>query len=398
VADRRRILSRDGVSQSEKGRGGKTDALKFTFSNLPAVGWKLGVRDIVTLARRCEDVGFDRFAVADLQFHYDCVAVMTACAVGTRRIGIESLVINPFTRDAALLACAWASIADVSDGRAIFGIGGGVEVPKKVWVAPFGHERPHAVEAVRECVDVARALWRGERVSFDGRVAHVHDVALDCPLPPAIPVLIAARGPRMLALAGELADIVHLASLFLGQKSRLADLGRIAEGAKRAGRPSGSFEIDISVTVSASHDRGRARRAALRNAAQSIVWYSGAERYARERAWNVPPGFAVPAATVDALVAGWDMWRDPELPDELGGLITDDLLDQFTVWGEPAECAARLRSLADDTPAATGFRFKLPLPVRTRALADYVADVAALGEVIAAYRTAASPAPAMAGR
>lgn len=361
--------------------------MRFTFSNLPAVGWKLPLRDIVTMARRCEDAGFDRFAVADLQFHYDVVAVMTACAMGTRRLGIESLVTNPYTRDAALLACAWASIADVSDGRAIFGIGGGVEVPKRVWVAPFGHERPHAMDAVRECVDVVRALWRGERVTFDGKVVHVHDVVLDCPLPPAIPVLIAARGPRMLALAGEIADIVHLASLFLGSDSRSDDLARVAAGARSAQRAPGSYEIDISVTVSASHDRAAARRAALRNAAQSILWYAGADRYAKQREWNVPRGFAVPRSTVDALAAGWDMWRDPELPPELGALITDDLLDDFTVWGEPAECARRLAALAADAPGATGFRLKLPLPVRTKTLAEYVADVDALAEVIGAYRS-----------
>ncbi len=40
--------------------------MRFTFSNLPAIGWKLGVRDIVTMAQRCEEAGFDRFAVANL--------------------------------------------------------------------------------------------------------------------------------------------------------------------------------------------------------------------------------------------------------------------------------------------------------------------------------------------
>ncbi|TME32656.1 MAG: LLM class flavin-dependent oxidoreductase [Chloroflexi bacterium] len=366
--------------------------MRFTFSNLPAVGWKLPMRDIVTVAQRCEEVGFDRFAVADLQFHFDCVAVMTACATGTRRIGIESLVTNPFTRDAALIACAWAAIADVSGGRAIFGIGGGVEVPKRVWIAPFGHDRPHAVAAVRECIDVVRAMWRGERVTFDGSVVHVHDVALDCPLPPPIPVLIAARGPRMLALAGEIADIVHLASLFLGRENRAEELRRVAEGAERAGRAAGSDEIDISVTVSASHDRERARRAALRNAAQSILWYAGADHYGRQREWSVPRGFAVPSATVEALAAGWDMWKDPDLPADLGALITDDVLDQFTVWGEPLECARRLRSLAEEAPGATGFRVKLPLPLRSRTLADYVGDVEALGEVMAICRRAPEPA------
>ena len=372
--------------------------MRFTFSNLPAVGWKLPLRDIVTVAERCEDVGFDRFAVADLQFHFDCVAVMTACATGTRRIGIESLVTNPYTRDAALIACAWAAVADVSGGRAIFGIGGGVEIPKRVWVAPFGHDRPHAVDAVRECVDVVRAMWRGERVTFDGRVVHVHDVALDCPLPPPIPVLIAARGPRMLALAGEIADIVHLASLFLGRENRADELRRVADGARRAGRVEGSYEVDISVTVSASHDRDRARRAALRNAAQSILWYAGADQYGRQREWSVPRGFAVPAGTVEAIARGWDMWKDPDLPAELGALIGDDVLEQFTVWGEPAECARRLHALAADAPGATGFRVKLPLPLRSRTLTDYTDDVEALGEVIAAYRRAAEPAAVGASR
>ena len=368
--------------------------MRFTFSNLPAVGWKLPLRDIVAMARRCEDAGFDRFAVADLQFHYDCVATMTACATGTRRIGIESLVTNPFTRDAALLACAWAAIADVSEGRAIFGIGGGVEVPRRVWIAPFGHERPHAVAAVRECVDVVRALWRGERVTFDGRVVHVHDVALDCPLPPPIPVLVAARGPRMLALAGEVADIVHLASLFLGAENRAEELRRVKDGARRSSRPAGSYEIDISVTISASRDRAAARRAALRNAAQSILWYAGADQYGRQREWSAPRGFAVAPSTVDALSAGWDMWRDPDLPEHLGALITDEVLDQFTVWGAPEDCARRLKALAADAPDATGFRVKLPLPISSRTLADYTADVDALGEVIAAYRGATPIGPA----
>ncbi|MGH2378014.1 MAG: LLM class flavin-dependent oxidoreductase [Candidatus Limnocylindria bacterium] len=371
--------------------------LIFTFSNLPAIGWKLPVADIVALARRCEDAGFDRFAVADLQFHYDCVAVMTACLAATRRLTVESLVTNPFTRDPSLLACAWAAMADLSGGRAIFGVGAGVERPKKVWVAPWGHERPHAVEAVRECVDVVRRMWRGERVTFDGEVVHVHDAALDCPLPPPIPVLIASRGPRMLDLAGELADIVHLASLFLAPEHRAEDLARVFEGARRAGRAPGSFEIDVSVTVSASRDLERARRAARRNAAQTILWTAGSDPYGR-RGKPRPAGFDVAPGIVEAIAAEWDMWKDPELPEHLGALITDDLLDRFTVWGEPEECARRLHEMRAAVPAATGFRVKFPIPIRSERLATYVEEVEALGEVLAAYRAAESaPAPILGG-
>lgn len=369
----------------------------FTFSNLPAIGWKLPARDIVALARRCEDAGFDRFGVADLQFHYDVVAVMTAVFAGTRRLVVESLVTNPFTRDPSLLACAWAAMADLSEGRAIFGLGAGVERPKKVWVAPWGHERPHAVDAVRECVEVVRRMWRGERVTFDGKVVHVHDAALDCPLPPPIRVLIAARGPRMLELAGELADIVHLASLFLAPEHRAEDLARVFEGACRAGRAPGSFEIDVSVTVSASRDLDRARRAARRNAAQTILWTAGSDPYGR-RGKPRPAGFDVAPRIVEAIAAEWDMWKDPELPEHLGALITDDLLDRFTVWGEPEDCARRLHEMRVAVPAATGFRVKFPIPIRSETLRDYAEEVEALADVVSAYRGAEPEAgPTIAG-
>lgn len=373
------------------GRDARPRSTTFTFSNLPAVGWKLSARDIATMAQRCESVGFDRFAVADLPFHYDCIAVMAACLLRTERIAVESLVTNAFTRDVALTAAAFATLADLSGGRAILGIGGGVEAPKKVWVAPWGHDRPHAVEAVREAVGVARALWRGERVTFDGKVVHVHDVALDCPLPPPIRVLIAARGPRMLRLAGEVADVVHLATLFLGPEHRAAELALVSEGARRAGRAPGSYEIDVSVTVSASRDRERARRAARRNAAQSILWYAGADQYGREREWSRPRGYRVPGNVIETLAARWDMWADPELPPDVEALISDDLLDQFTVWGEPERCAERLREIVAAFPDITGVRVKLPLPTRSGTLSGFLDDVEALGEVLAAYRAPVRP-------
>src|SRR6266850_1045736 len=178
---------------------------------------------------------------------------------------------------------------------------------------------------------------------------------------------------------------------------RADDLAKVSDGARRAGRAAGSFEIEISVTVSASHDRDRARRSALRNAAQSILWYAGEDRYGRQREWSVPPGCSVPRETVEALASGWDMWKDPDLPAHLGALITDDVLDQFTVWGEPAACAARLQSLAAEAPGATGFRLKLPLPLRSRTLSEYLEDVGALAQVIAAYRATSPTAPVLAG-
>jgi 5,10-methylenetetrahydromethanopterin reductase len=334
-----------------------------------------------------EEVGFDRFGVADLPYHYDCMTVMTACLLATERLEVESLVTNPYTRDPGLIAAAWATMADLSAGRAILGIGGGVESATRVHVAPWGHERPHPASAVREAVTVYRAMWRGEKVTLDGKVVHVHGATLDCPLPPRIPVLVAARGRVMLRLAGEIADIAHLASLFMDVEHQRENVRGVVEGARVAGRDPRDLEIDMSVTVSVSSDMELARADARRNAAQTILWIAGTDTHnARRRDWQRPPQFDVDEDLIRALTTRWDMWKQPELPAELAAMIDDETLDRFTVSGDADECARRMRALAAALPEVTGFRIKLPRPVRAATYAEYERSIRGMGEVIAALR------------
>jgi 5,10-methylenetetrahydromethanopterin reductase len=357
--------------------------MRFTFSNLPGIGWNEPAHKIVELARLCEDVGFDRFAVADYPFHLDCATVMTACLLGTQRIVVESLVTDPYRRHPSLTACAWATMADLAPGRVILGLGGGVESGSRVMIEPWGLERPHPVQAVREAVDVCKAMWRGDPVTFKGQLVRTDNAQLKFAAQPDIPVLIAARGRRMLRLAGEIADIVHLASLFCNIEHQRDNLAHVFEGAQRAGRAAGEFEIDASITVSVSHSRAQARRLARRTAAQTILWMAGAETYSRQRTdWTPPTQLNVPEDVIRALATRWNMWTDPELPDELAAMISDDVLDQLTVAGEPDECVRQLRRLADNLPEVTGFRIKLPPPQPVRAAEDYKEAILAMGEVI----------------
>ncbi|HEX9267762.1 MAG TPA: LLM class flavin-dependent oxidoreductase, partial [Candidatus Limnocylindria bacterium] len=291
-----------------------------------------------------------------------------------------------------LTAATFATLADLSGGRAILGIGGGVETATRVYVAPWAHERPHPATAVREAVSVYRAMWRGEEVTFDGAVVHVHDATLDCPLPPPIPILVAARGRLMLRLAGEIADIAHLASLFMDVEHQRDNVHAVLDGARASGRSARDLEIDMSVTVSVSSDRERARRDARRNAAQTILWIAGTDSHnARRRDWQRPPQFDVDEDLIRALTTRWDMWRDPELPAELEAMIDDETLDRFTIAGEPEECARRMRALAEALPEVTGFRIKLPRPVRAATYADYEDAIRGMGQVIAKLR----PEPAL---
>jgi 5,10-methylenetetrahydromethanopterin reductase len=260
-------------------------------------------------------------------------------------------------RHPALTACAHATMDDLSRGRTILGFGGGHEQPT-FW----GYQRAHPIDAMRDAVEICRRLFRGEEVTYRGRVISVEGAKLDFrPFRADLPILIAARGKRMIELAGEIADIVHLASFFVSVPHHLRELDHVRIGAERGGRAMGSFEIDISIPCSISDDRAAARRAATRPAAQGILWMAAAERYSRERRdWERPKEFSVPEDVVRALSA-WDFWTTPVLPDHLADLITDDILDQFALAGTPEECADRLRDLGRSLPGMTGVRlYSLP--------------------------------------
>jgi 5,10-methylenetetrahydromethanopterin reductase len=352
-------------------RGLTVRHMNFTFSNLPGLAWHEPVGRIVDLARLCEDVGFDRFGVSDWRFMSDCMVTMTACLQATRTLGVQAQVTDPYVRHPSLTACAIATMDDLGPGRVILGLGGGREQP-----AYWGEERPHPLAAVREAVAICRGMWRGEEVSFEGRVLRVQGARMNFRTRPDIPILIAGRGKGMLRLAGEIADVVHMASWFINLTDFHANLAAVREGAERGGRSLADLEIDVSIPVCISANRERARRAARRLAGQAILWMAGAEEYSRERAdWRAPTEFQVDPTVIEALRTRWDMWREPDLPDELAAMIADEVLDQFTVAGAPDECAERLAAIVAERPEATGIRIQAHPPYGSQSFEGYAETV-----------------------
>jgi 5,10-methylenetetrahydromethanopterin reductase len=362
--------------------------LKFTFSNLPGLAWHEPVGKIVELAQLCEEVGFDRFGVSDWRFMSDCQVTMTACLLGTRTLGIQSQVTDPYVRHPSLTAAAHATMDDLAPGRVILGFGAGREQP-----ALWGQTHPRPLDAVREAVAICRGMFRGEEVNLEGKVLRVHGARLNFTANPNIPVLIAARGRGMLRLAGEIADVAHFASWFINRAHYQDNLAELRRGAERGGRTLADLEIDVSIPVCIATDRARARRPARRLAAQAILWMAGAEAYSSARKdWQPPAEFSqnVPRHVIDALQTRWDMWSQPELPDELAALITDDVLDQFVVAGEPDECAERMAAIVNERPEATGIRIQAHPPRGGSSYDGYAETVRGMGQVI---RLVNSPSP-----
>ncbi len=149
------------------------------------------------------------------------------------RIELGSLVMCASFRNPALMAKMAATLDDLSGGRVILGLGSGWHEPE---YDAFGYPFDHRVGRFAEDLEITSRLLRGERVSFDGRWRQMHDVVLVPPPDRAVPVLVAAMGPRMLRLAATWADAWNTA-WFGGADERLrAQLEALDEACGTVGR------------------------------------------------------------------------------------------------------------------------------------------------------------------
>jgi 5,10-methylenetetrahydromethanopterin reductase len=339
--------------------------VKLTVSDFPGKGFGPSGPEMVELARVAEAAGVDRFGVSDYPFRQDCTTLMTACLAATQRLEVESLVTTPFRRTPDLTALAWATMAELSEGRAILGLGKGGGAAD-TWTAPWGWDRPSAQPSVREMVDICRTMWTGGEPPLEGRVLHTSGRKLDFTPGYPVPVLIAARGAKMLAVAAELADIVHIATPFLATSYMASTVEHVRTVATAAGRDPGSYEVDMTVAFSTAKDASYAREAGKLIAAVGILWMANAERRATTgelistSSAAIPDEFTVEQRTVEAIATEWNMWTGEPLPDRVSKLIDDGVLAEFVVAGGPDECRERLLEIAEALPGVTGIRFKLP--------------------------------------
>ena len=213
------------------------------------------VPDMVHLARRAEALGYDSVWLAETRFTRDAIVAAAAVAGATSRVRIGTAVVNPFTRGAVLTAVTFASLDELSQGRAVIGIGPG----SPAVLAQQGIAWTQPLTRLREYVAVIRALLSGDEVTYEGRTVSLLGVRLNFePVRRSIPVYLGVTGPRALALAGEIADGVILNGLVSVEYTRRA-IELVRNGAEQAGRDPAAIEIAASLTVSVDADGERAR-------------------------------------------------------------------------------------------------------------------------------------------
>lgn len=227
--------------------------------------WGLGVTkdDQLEIALAAERLGFDAVWVAEA-YGSDAVSVLGHLAALTSRVQLGSAVLQIPARSAAMTAMSAATLDGLSSGRFALGLGAsGPQVSEGWHGVRFGRQ----LARTRDYVSVVRMALARERVAYSGET-------LELPLPDGpgralkltiapeqerLPIVLAAMGPRNVALAGEIAD-GWLPTFF--SPAHVAELREpLVEGAERAGRDPAEVAILPQVGFCVDDDLDAARDA-----------------------------------------------------------------------------------------------------------------------------------------
>jgi alkanesulfonate monooxygenase SsuD/methylene tetrahydromethanopterin reductase-like flavin-dependent oxidoreductase (luciferase family) len=183
---------------------------------------------------------------------HEAWTLLTAIAAVTERAELGTIVLGTGFRPPALLAKMAATLDEVSQGRLILGIGTGWHEPEYL---AFGYPFDHRVGRFEEALGIIVPLLRGERVTVNGRWHQVDDAVLIPPpprparLPGTLPILIAAKGERMLRLVARHADAWNTAWYGFPDEryaSRRADLQAALDA---EARDASTIAVTVGITV-----------------------------------------------------------------------------------------------------------------------------------------------------
>ena len=222
----------------------------------------------IDVVHQAEERGFEGIWTGETWGTETCTLV-GALLARSRHINIGTSIVSIHLRTPTLTAMQAATLDLIAPGRARLGLG----VSTRNINGFHGLSWDYPVSRMREYVDIVRKVLAGERVSYEGQFYQPQGFGLSLNLTGPMPIYLAAVNPRMLQLAGEIADGVLLA--WLPARQLPQSLAEIAKGAKRAGRSLADIEIGCYLHTLVTPNRERA----LSDLRRVLVGYSQANTY-----------------------------------------------------------------------------------------------------------------------
>lgn len=325
------------------------------WTRVPALGLfgPPAASQVVAAAARAERLGFGSLWVAEDYFYPSAFPVAAAAAAVTRDLVIATGVVNPYTRHPALLAMEAATVSVLAPGRFVLGLGSSI----RLWIErQMGIPFVSPLATLRESVEIVRQLLAGQVCTYAGQCFSLTDVVLNFRPGGEIPIVLGVKGPKMLELAGRVADGIILSILtspgHVARARRQSSAARVGTDMERRRLPLAAFLL-----VCVGKDGWRARESMKPTLARYLGSLHG-QPFLQDT--EIAERDTEPFR--DALVAN----------TSAAHLVTDALLDQFTVSGNADDCRAALTRFAAaglDIPA-----FLIPPGVDFDAQLDLIAE------------------------
>lgn len=288
--------------------------------------------------RIAEDNGFDSLWVTERYFHEETFSMLGFLAAATQRIKLGVGVVNPYSRNPALLAMASATLDRISGGRFLLGLGRSEQtvIQDKMGI-PYGDSRAALVETVSHL----RKLFAGERVTTEQGRSKLSNVRLaTTPLQPRLPIYLAGIGTKGLRLVGEIADGVVLNAYVPPAYVRYA-VAEIHSAATAAGRDPHAIDIACMLVIRLTDDPDSIRPA-LKQRIIRLLDEPHVGEILLEKGGFDPSILKPLRATIK------NDGEKAAVP-----LITDAMVDAFYLVGSATQCKERIaeyRQAGVDTP------------------------------------------------
>ncbi|MGD9603872.1 MAG: TIGR03617 family F420-dependent LLM class oxidoreductase [Gammaproteobacteria bacterium] len=321
-------------------------------SGLKTADGTVDITAVATDAVRAEALGFDGIAVQDNKD--DPYVISTLALQATRQLRVATSVAIAFPRSPAVTAMTAWSLARLSGGRFVLGLGtqvkGHIERRFGVrWSAPGPWMRDY-LRAVR---DLWQAWQNGTPVDHRSRHYTINlSVPVFTPAPLAcgpIPIHLAAVNPYLCEVAGELADGLRVHPICTPHFIRERILPAVERGAARAGRTLAGFELQVKPLVATAPDAA-ALAAKVEEMRGRIAFYGSTPAYA----------VALEAHGHHALARTLNEYSRAQRWTEMAGLIPDEVLHEYAVIGTHDTIVAQLR----ERYAGLASTLEFSIPVR----------------------------------
>ena len=285
---------------------------------------------MIELMQKAEEHGFEYGWTYDSHILWqESYALLAIAGAQTEKIKLGHCVTNPGIRDPTIVASWYATLNDISNGRAAMGIGRGDSSRRVVGLKPV-----LVAEFEKRC-RMIKELMNGREVDWNEKQLKLEWVREELP---QIPMWIAGYGPKALAVAGRVADgvIIQLADPQIIQW--IMDTARKA--AEEAGRDPSGLKCIVGAPSNVTDDIESAREQAkwfpamVSNHVMDLI-----ERY----------GFdgEIPSALTEYVKTRefYDYKDHSRVGAAHGEFVTDEIVDRFCVLGTPAQATAKLKEL-----------------------------------------------------